>query len=93
MNNPDEGVTKKIEPRAAPGMDVVKGLLVCMVASTIFLDSTGSLAFIGKILYKIQPDRFHIVLIYDRGIEPQTILFYHPDEVQCHMYLVCKEYW
>ena len=42
----------------------------------------GHLAFIGKFLYKIQPNQFHTVLLYNRGTEPQTILFYHRDEVQ-----------
>ena len=32
------------------------------MATTIFPDSTGSLAFIRKILYKIQPNQFHAVL-------------------------------
>jgi hypothetical protein len=50
--------------------------------STIIPDSTGSLAFIGKIIYKIQPNQFHNVLLYNTGTEPQTILFYDPDEVQ-----------
>ena len=40
------------------------------------------LAFIWKILYKIQPNQFYTVLLYNRGTEPQTILFYHTDEVQ-----------
>jgi hypothetical protein len=42
----------------------------------------GHLAFIRKILYKILPNQFHTVLLYNRGTEPRTILFYHPDEVQ-----------
>ena len=33
-------------------------------------------------LYKIQPNQFYTVLLYNRGTEPQTILFYHTDEVQ-----------
>jgi hypothetical protein len=42
----------------------------------------GHLAFIRKFLYKIQPNQFYTVLLYNRGTEPQTILFYRPDEVQ-----------
>jgi hypothetical protein len=42
----------------------------------------GSLAFIRKILYKIQPNLFHTFVLYNRGTEPQTILFYYRDEVQ-----------
>ena len=41
----------------------------------------GHLAFIKEFLYKIQPNQFHTVLLYNRGTEPQTILFYHTDEV------------
>ena len=52
------------------------------VATTIIPDSRGSLAFIRKIIYKFQPNQFHTVLLYNRGTEPHTILFYHPDEVQ-----------
>jgi hypothetical protein len=61
-----------------------KAALGCpsQVATTIIPDSRGSLAFIGKFLYKIQPNQFYTVLLYNRGTEPQTILFYHTDEVQ-----------
>jgi hypothetical protein len=52
-----------------------------VVATTTFRASTGSLAFIRKVPYKIQPNQFHTVLLYNRGTEPQTILFYHPIEV------------
>ena len=40
------------------------------------------LDFIRKILYKIQPNQFHTILLYNRGTEPEIILFYHPDAVQ-----------
>jgi hypothetical protein len=41
-------------------------------------------------LYKIQPNQFHMVLLYNRGTEPQAMLhvFYHRDEVRpyrCHV--------
>ena len=36
----------------------------------------------SSIINKIQPNQFHTVLLYNRGTEPQTILFYHTDEVQ-----------
>jgi hypothetical protein len=55
---------------------------ILLVATTTFRASTGSLAFIRKIVYKIQPNQFYTVLPYNRGTEPQTILFYHTDEVQ-----------
>ena len=52
------------------------------VTSTRIQPTMGHLAFIRKFLYKIQPNQFHTVLLYNRGTEPQTILFYHTDEVQ-----------
>ena len=52
------------------------------VPSTRIQPTMGHLAFIRKILYKIQPNQFHTVLLYNRGTEPHTILFYHLDEVQ-----------
>ena len=52
------------------------------VNSTIIQPTMSHLDFIRKILYKIQPNQFHTVLLYNRGTEPQIILFYHPDEVQ-----------
>ena len=53
-----------------------------MVNSTRIQPTMGHLAFIKESLYKIQPNQFHTVLLYNRGTEPQTILFYHTDEVQ-----------
>ena len=52
------------------------------VTSTRIQPTMGHLAFIRKFPYKIQPNQFHTVLLYNRGTEPQTILFYHTDEVQ-----------
>ena len=52
------------------------------VASTAIRGSGGSLDFIRIFQYKKQPNHFHTVLLYNRGAEPQTILFYHPGEVQ-----------
>ena len=53
-----------------------------MVASTTIRAAGGSLDFIRIFLYKKQPNHFHTVLLYNRGTEPQIILFYHPGEVQ-----------
>ena len=53
-----------------------------MVASTVIRAAGGSLDFIRIFLYKKQPNHFYTVLLYNRGTEPQTILFYHTDEVQ-----------
>jgi hypothetical protein len=52
------------------------------VATTAIQESGGSLDFIVIFLYKKQPNHFHTVLLYNRGTEPQIILFYHPGEVQ-----------
>ena len=52
------------------------------VASSAIQAAGGSLDFIGKFLYKIQPNQFHTILLYNRCSEPQIILFYHPGEVQ-----------
>ena len=52
------------------------------VASTAIRAAGGSLDFIRKFLYKIQPNQFHTILLYNRGTEPEIILFYHPDAVQ-----------
>ncbi len=52
------------------------------VATTAIRDFGGSLDFIRIFLYKKQLNHFHTVLLYNRGTEPQIILFYHPGEVQ-----------
>jgi hypothetical protein len=59
-----------------------EGCRLVATSTTIIPDSRGSLAFIRKFLHKIQPNQFYTVLLYNRGTEPQTILFYHTDEVQ-----------
>ena len=38
----------------------------------------GSLDRIREIVFKIQPNQFHTVLLYNRGTEPHTILDGHP---------------
>jgi hypothetical protein len=53
-----------------------------MVASTAIRAAGGSLDFIRIFLYKKQPNHFHTVLLYNKGTEPQIILFYHSGEVQ-----------
>ena len=52
------------------------------MATTAIRAAGGSLDFIRKFLYKIQPNQFHTILLYNRGTEPKIILFYHPDAVQ-----------
>ena len=52
------------------------------VATTAIRGSGGSLDFIWIFLYKKQPNHFYTVLLYNRGTEPQIILFYRPGEVQ-----------
>ena len=49
-----------------------------LVPSTRIQPTMGHLAFIRKFLYKIQPNQFHTVLLYNRGTEPHTILCGHP---------------
>ena len=68
-----------MEPAPARGQNMSA---TYVVATTAIRDFGGSLDFIRIFLYKKQLNHFHTVLLYNRGTEPQIILFYHPGEVQ-----------
>ena len=68
------------------------------VASTISPESAASLAFIRKILYKIQPNQYHIILLYEggtgvAGTSDHTILQSRRGTCASGASYDCKEYW
>ena len=81
-NQRGQGRSESRQARRHSLMSECRLLARWLLLYTAIRGSGGSLDFIEIFQYKKQPNHFHTVLLYNRGTEPQIILFYHPGEVQ-----------